>query len=108
MVQFQPLDKGWQPAVVCPQALQEPVRLPGEDVCVSWEPTHQVDAVHDADAEGHEGFREVNDLLTLCGDGEARDCEVRFLKRRGHIHTYTECSREDVTQVYDITNHLSA
>ena len=36
--------------------------------------THQVDAVHDADAQGHVGLGEVNDLLTLCCDGEASHC----------------------------------
>lgn len=41
--------------------------------------THQVDAVHDADAEGHERLGEVNDFFTLCSDGEASDCQVSFL-----------------------------
>ena len=41
--------------------------------------THQVDAVHDADAEGHEGLWEVNDLFTLCCDGEACNRQVSFL-----------------------------
>lgn len=41
--------------------------------------THQVDAVHDADAEGHEGLGEVDYLFALCRDGEACDCQVSFL-----------------------------
>lgn len=41
---------------------------------VHREQTHQVDAVHDADSQGHVGFGEVNDLLTLCCDGEAGHC----------------------------------
>lgn len=44
--------------------------------------THQVDAVHDADAEGHEGLGEVYDLFPLCCDGQARDRQVGFLKQR--------------------------
>lgn len=48
-----------------------------------WELTHQVDTVHDADAEGHEGLGEVNDLFTLCCDGEPRHRQVSFLKHRG-------------------------
>lgn len=47
-------------------------------VCVQQsvhrEQTHQVDTVHDADAQGHVGFGEVNDLLTLSCDGEAGHC----------------------------------
>lgn len=69
-------------AVVCLQALREPVRSLTEGVCVCVcvqqsvhrEQTHQVDTVHDADAQGHVGFGEVNDLLTLSCDGEAGHC----------------------------------
>ncbi len=52
-----------------------------------WEVTHQVDAVHDADAEGHEGLGEVDDLFTLCCDGEAGDCQVGFLKHRRRVES---------------------
>lgn len=76
VVLSQPLNKTWQPAVVCPQALAEPVRSVRECVCegVCWDITHQVDPVHDADAEGHEGLGEVNDLFSLCCDSEACNC----------------------------------
>lgn len=78
-----------------------------------------MDAIHDADAEGHERLGEVNNFFTLCCDGEASDCQVGFLKHRGRVQahhvntqseTYTErhSEHEDVTYVYDITNDLSA
>lgn len=47
-----------------------------------------MDAVHDADAEGHERLGEVNDFFTLCGDGEACDCQVSFLQHRGQVVTH--------------------
>lgn len=54
-----------------------------------WEETYQVDPVHDTDAEGHEGFGEVDDLFTLCCDGEACDCQVSFLKQNESAYEYT-------------------
>lgn len=53
-----------------------------------WEVTYQVDTVHDADAEGHEGLGEVDDLFTLCCDSEARNCQVSFLKHRGRVESH--------------------
>lgn len=42
---------------------------------------------HDADAEGHEGFAEVDHSFALGGDGHRSDRQVRFLRQR---HKYFE------------------
>lgn len=52
---------------------------------------YQVDPVQDADPQRHEGFGEVDHLLSLRGDGEAGDCQVCFLqteRERGMINNY--------------------
>ena len=41
--------------------------------------THQVDTVHDADAQGHEGLGEVDDLFPLRRDGQTGHGQVGFL-----------------------------
>lgn len=38
--------------------------------------------VQDADAQGHEGLGEVNDLLPLSGDGQPCHGQVGFLRRK--------------------------
>lgn len=38
-----------------------------------------MDAVEDADAQSHEGFGEIDDLLSLRGDGEAGYSQVCLL-----------------------------
>lgn len=55
-----------------------------------------MDAVHDADAEGHEWLGEVNDLFTLCCDGEAGHGEVSFLQH-GNTESETMTHAEHVT-----------
>lgn len=48
---------------------------------------------HDADAEGHEGFAEVDHSFALRGDGHRCDRQVRFLRQR---HKYFEAQFTDV------------
>lgn len=59
-----------------------------EDVCV-----YQVDAVQDADPQSHEGFGEVDDLLSLRGDGEAGYGQV------GLLHRERERERQELASV---------
>lgn len=79
-------------------------------MCVHREQTHQVDAVHDADAQGHVGFGEVDDLLTLRGDGEAGHGQVSFLNHREqtrqdaetHSHTFSRAEHSHHIQIQSI------
>ena len=42
--------------------------------------THQVDTVHDADAQGHEGLGEVDYFFPLRRDGQTGHGQVGFLQ----------------------------
>lgn len=46
---------------------------------------YQVNSVQDADAQSHEGFGEIDHLLSLRRDGEAGHGQVSFLWGRGLI-----------------------
>lgn len=49
-------------------------------VCGGDRGTYYVHSVHDADPQSHEGFGEINDLLSLSRDGQAGHSQVSLLK----------------------------